>query len=277
MPTALQLFGTTMRMLKSNWKLFGGIALVFGVINVVFVQSLGTTSDFANTKSTFDTLFTGNFANLFSNLASFASLMSTSGQSSDPSTGSYQAMWVLIVSLATIWALREAYAGRTIKIRDAFYNGMYPLVPFVLVMMVIALEFIPLVVGATLFTTVIGNGIAVTGVEIFIWAFLFFLLALLSIFMVSSTMFALYISCQPGVKPMQALRSTKQLVTNRRWAIIRKILFLPFIVLLLNALIIMPVIAIFAPAALWVFYVVSMFNMMIIHAYYYTLYRSLLV
>jgi len=90
-------------------------------------------------------------------------------------------------------------------------------------------------------------------------------------------MFALYIACQPDVAPLQALRSTKQLVMNRRWAIIRKVLFLPLILVIVNGIILLPFILVYAPAALWVFYVISMFNIMIIHSYYYTLYRSLLV
>jgi len=277
LPTGLQLFGKSLRIIKSAPKLFVGLALVYGVINVVFVQGLGAANNVESTKQTFDSVFTGNFGHIFSGLASYASLMATSGQSSSTSTGSYQGIWLLLISLATIWALREAYAGRKIRVRDAFYKGMYPLIPFSLVSVVMALEFIPLVGGATLFSTVIANGIAATSVELFIWMALFFLLALLTLYMVSSTMFALYIACQPDVTPMQALRSTKQLVTNRRWTIIRKVLFLPFILLVINGIILLPFILIYAPAALWIFYVVSMFNILVIHAYYYALYRSLLI
>ena len=277
LPTGFEIFTKAIRVLLGSWKLFVGLALVYGVVNIVFVQGLGAANNVESTKQTFDSVFTGSFGSVLSGLASYASLMATSGQSSSTSTGSYQGIWILVVSLAAIWALREAYAGRHVRVRDAFYRGMYPLVPFVLVLGVLALEFIPFVAGGTIFSTVIANGIAATGVEVFIWATIFFLLSVATIYMVSSTMFALYIACQPDVAPLQALRSTKQLVMNRRWAIIRKVLFLPLILVIVNGIILLPFILVYAPAALWVFYVISMFNIMIIHSYYYTLYRSLLV
>lgn len=277
LPTGLQLFGKSLSLIRASWKLFLGLALVYGIINVVFIQGLGAANNVESTKQTFDSVFTGSFGTIFSGLASYASLMATSGQSTSASTGSYQGIWILLTSLAIIWALRETYAGRVVRVRDAFYRGMYPLIPFSLVLIVIALEFIPFVAGGTLFSTVIANGIAASSVEMFIWCVLFFLLVMVSIYMVSSTMFALYIACQPDILPMQALRSTKQLVLNRRWAIIRKVLFLPLILLLLNGIILLPFLLIYAPMALWVFYIISMFNVIVVHAYYYTLYRSLLV
>jgi hypothetical protein len=277
LPTGMQLFGKSLSVLRGSWKLFLGLSLVYGILNVIFIQGLGAANNVESTKETFDALFTGSFGHIFSGLASYASLVATSGQSSSTSTGSYQGMWILLVSLATIWALRETFAERSVRVRDAFYKGMYPLVPVVLVLSVIALEFIPFVAGGTLFSTVIANGIAATSVELCIWAVLFFCLSVLSIYMVSSTMFAIYIACQPEVTPMQALHSTKQLVANRRFAIIRKVLFLPFILAIVNAIILLPFILIYAPAALWVFYIISMFNVIVIHSYYYTLYRSLLV
>lgn len=276
LPSTFRLFRQSLGVLKRNWKLFGGIALWFGVINVVFVQGFGSGNDVTSAKSAYDAVFTGSFGHFISGIASYATLIGTSGQSSSTSTGSYEFIWLLVISLAFIWALREIYSGNKIRMRDAFYRGMYPLVTVVLVLLFIALQMIPFVAGGSIFSAVVANGIATTWVETGIWGFLFLLLAIWSIYMVSSSIFALYIVCLPDMTPRVALRSSKQLAANRRWTIIRKLLFLPIVLSALNFIVLLPFLMLFPPAAIWVFYVLAMVNIAVVHSYYYALYRSLL-
>lgn len=276
LPTALQLTRQAMGVLKRNWKIFGILMLWYGVINIVFIQGLGSSDTVTSTKATFDSIFTGSFGHVLSGLASLSTLLSTSGQSSDSSSGSYQFMWIIIVSLAFIWALREIYAHNKVRVRDAFYQGMYPLIPVALVLGMIAVQMIPFVLGGTIFSAVLSNGIAATWIEASIWGLLFLLLAILSIYFVSSSIFALYIACLPDTTPVVALRSARQLVANRRWRVIRKILFLPLLIAVINAVVMLPFLIFIPAAALWIFYVLTMINFAIIHSYYYALYRSLL-
>lgn len=276
LPTALQLTRRALGVIKRNWKLFGVLVLWYGIINIIFIQGLGSSDTVTSAKATFDSAFTGSFGHVLSGLASLSTLVSTSGQSSDSSSGSYQFIWIMIVSLAFIWALREVYAKNKIRARDAFYQGMYPLIPVALVLGMIAIQMIPFVLGGTIFSAVISNGIATTWIEASIWGLLFLLLAILSIYFISSSIFALYIACLPGTKPMVALRSARQLVANRRWRVIRKILFLPLLIIVLNAIIMLPFLMFVPVAALWIFYILTMINFAIIHSYYYALYRSLL-
>jgi len=62
----------------------------------------------------------------------------------------------------------------------------------------------------------------------------------------------------------------------RRWTALRKILFLPFVLALVNVAVMLPIILVIPAAATWIFAVVMMFNLAIAHSYYYALYRSLL-
>jgi len=183
---------------------------------------------------------------------------------------------VIVASLAIIWALRQVLSGTRPRIRDAYYKGMYPLIPFILVLLVIGLQLLPLLIGSTLFSLVISNGIAVYLVEKLVWALLFAALALLSLYMISSSIFALYIVTLPDMTPLKALRSARQLVRYRRWTILRKILFLPILLVVVAAVVMLPIIVWLTPLAQWVFFVLTLFAIAAVHSYVYSLYRELL-
>jgi hypothetical protein len=167
-------------------------------------------------------------------------------------------------------------AGSKARVRDTYYRGMYPLVPFILVLMVIALQLVPLLVGSTVYSLVINNGIAVLFIEKLLWALLYALLALLSLYMISSSLFALYIVTLPDMTPLKALRSARELVRYRRWTVLRKVLCLPLILLVAAAIIMLPIIVWLTPLAKWIFFLLTMSSLVAVHAYMYTLYRELL-
>jgi hypothetical protein len=77
--------------------------------------------------------------------------------------------------------------------------------------------------------------------------------------------------------PMKALRSARELVRYRRWTVLRKVLWLPFVLLLAAALIMVPIIIWLTALAQWIFFLLTMFAVAAVHAYLYGLYRELLV
>jgi len=253
--------------------LFVGITLVYGLLNVVLAQGLSGGTDVAGLK---EALYNGDFGALWSGLSIFAILVGSAGNSSNGSAAAYQLFLALIASLAIIWALRQAVGGSVIRIRDAYYRGMQPLIPFVLILLVIGLQLIPLVIGSTIYGTVVNSGTAVLLVEKLVWALLYAALALLSLYMLSSSLFTLYIVTLPDMTPMKALRSARGLVRHRRWTVLRKILCLPVILLVIAAVIMVPVIILLTPLAQWIFFLLTMFALTAVHTYMYTLYRELL-
>ena len=269
----------TLKSIAMLWKhkgLFIGITLVYGLLNVILAQSLSGGTDVSTLKHTLDQAFSGHFGGLASGLSIFTLLISSAGNNSSATAGTYQLFLALIASLAIIWAFRQVLAGSKLRIRDAYYDGMYPLVPFILVLLVVGLQLIPLLVGSAVYSLVINNGIAVLFIEKLVWALLYGLLALLSLYMVSSSLFALYIVTLPDMTPMKALRSARELVRYRRWTVLRKILCLPLILLIAAAVIMLPIIIWLTPLAQWTFFLLTMFGLLAVHAYMYTLYRELL-
>jgi hypothetical protein len=58
--------------------------------------------------------------------------------------------------------------------------------------------------------------------------------------------------------------------------VMRKVLFLPLLLLLIAAAIMLPIIIWLAPLARWVFFILTMSVLAAVHGYLYTLYRELL-
>lgn len=276
LPSVWSITKKTALTLWQHKGLFIGITVIYGLLNLVLAQSLSGATDLSSLKHALDQAFAGNFATLKSSLSVFVVLVTSAGNNSSATAGAYQLFIGLIASLAVIWALRQALSGAKIRVRDAYYRGMYPLIPFILVLMVVGLQLIPLVIGSTLYSLVVNNAIAVYAIEKLLWAMLYLLLALLSLYMVSSSLFALYIVTLPDMTPMKALRSARELVRYRRWTVLRKIICLPIILLVVAALIMLPIIVWLTALSQVAFFALSTFGLAAVHGYMYTLYRELL-
>jgi sterol desaturase/sphingolipid hydroxylase (fatty acid hydroxylase superfamily) len=144
------------------------------------------------------------------------------------------------------------------------------------VLLVIGLQLIPLIIGSTLYSLVIGNAIAVTLVEKLFWLVIFIALACLSLYFLSSSILAVYIVTLPEMPPLKALRSARELVKGRRLQVIRKVLWLPILLLLASSLIMLPIILWLTALAQVVFFILSMLVLIVVHTYMYSLYRELL-
>lgn len=274
LPSAFILTKMTAQLLWKNKLLFVGITLVYGILTLVFVNGFSSGTNSAVIKSILQSANGGNA--LTSSVGIFAAIIGSNGSGVTTATSPYQIFLLLFVSLALIWALREVLAGNRIRIRDAYYRGMTPLIPFILILLVIALQLLPFIFGASIYAIVTSNGIAVYAVERILWGLLFGSLTLLSLYLTSSSVFALYIVTLPEMTPLKALRSARQLVKHRRWTVLRKLLFLPLLLLLSAAVVMIPVILIATAATQWLFFILTTLGLAALHGYLYMLYRELL-
>lgn len=259
---------------KKHWKPLGGIVLVYLVLNIIFASGI------SNVSSSFDTiktdLNTGGGHALWHAAGGFASLVGSSGASSSTTGSTLQSVLFVLESLVIIWALRHLLSGQRISIKLAWYKAMAPLIPFLLVILVIIIQLLPVTVGGTVLaavsTSVFTNTAWATGISIAV----FVLLAAWSIYMVSASIFALYIVTLPDMQPRQALRSAKDLVRFRRLTVIRRVFFMPVFVILVMGIVIVPLILFAKRVVPEVFYVLSMLAILFFHSYLYSLYRDLL-
>lgn len=276
LPNVWRISGRAGLTLWRSKRLFIGIIGIYGILNLILVQGFASSTDVGSIKTDVTQAIGGHAGQLASGVVAFAELVGSAGNSSSATAGAYQLFLFLLASLATIWAFRQLSNGSKLRIRDAYYLGLYPLVPFMLILAVICIQLIPLVLGVTIYQLVVANGIAVNGTETLVWALFAGLLALLSLYMITSSIFAAYIVTLPDMTPMKALRSARELVRYRRWTVLRKVLFLPILLLVVAAIITMPIILIVTPLAAWIFFILTMLAVAAVHGYLYTLYRELL-
>jgi hypothetical protein len=255
------------------------LAAMYLLLDLLLVRSVAA-FDVATLKDSLSSSFKHGAGLAVGGLSVFSSLFSAaaSGASAD-ATGAYHFFLVILMSLVVIWSLRQVFSSNEflqLRIKAAFYQSTTPFVPFLLIILLIALQFIPLLIALQVYSFVVGGGVATTTGEQLIFLTVVLAAVALTLFWLARSIIALYIVTLPGIQPMQALKSAKELVHGRRLSIIRKLVFLPFALFVLAALVMVPCILIWAPLAQWLFFALTGIGFILIHTYMYTLYRELL-
>ncbi len=276
LPKARNMFTQTCRLFWDNRRVFSWVIGLFFVLTIVFVQGLQATNEVDEIKLIIEDLFDGATGQFFAGITVLSILSGSVVSASSDVAGVYQTILLILMSLATIYALRKIHAKGSVNVHEVFYNSTYPLVPFLLTLFVVGLQLIPLAIGGWLFSTVTVAGLAIHPVEQLMWATIFFLLAVLSLYMITSSIFALYIVTLPDMRPMQSLRSARKLVRLRRWEVLRKLLFLPFALLIIGAVVLLPIAILITPIAEYVVLLYFLLSVLFSYGYVYELYRELL-
>ncbi len=275
LPSSFRLFRQSLGTIKRNKVLFAAIFAIYAALSVLMVRGFSNVANLPGVKATLMASHDGTWSvgtNLLGSLFSAAAPPGTVTAAS-----AYQSMLFLIISLVTIFALRQVY-GKQVKpapIKTSFYKGTQQLIPFVLVMLVIGLQLIPLLIGTSVYSFVVTGGVIVGLLEQTLCLSVLALLVLSSFYMMTSSLIALYIVTLPDVRPMQALRSARELVRFRRWTVMRKIIALPIIILVCVVVIMMPIVLFLTPIAEWLFFGLSLGLLIVAHSYLYNLYREL--
>jgi hypothetical protein len=276
LPGVTVVLKNSLTIIRKYWKTFIIVMLIYALLYVLFVRGVSGGLNLSSLRVSLD--HNKGTTSISTGISLFAYLVgnSTSTQSSSVNAGVYQTILLIIVSLALIWTLRQSYNNNKVRARDAFYKGMYPIIPFIIVLVVIGLELIPLLIGASVYSAVTSNGLSVGGFETTLWALGFAGLSLISLYLISSSIFGLYIVTLPDMTPLKALRSARQLVKRRRWLVMRKMLFMPLAIVVVALIIMVPVVLLITVAASWIFLVFSLVCLVFIHSYLYALYRELI-
>lgn len=262
--------------LRKFWKPLAGIVVVYLILNIVFASGVSNLSSAVSTIK--DNLNSSGSQShpLTAAFSGFTSLVGSAGSSGSATGSVLQSVLIVLESLVIIWALRQLLAGASIGVKQAYYQSTGQLVPFLLVVVVIIIQLLPITLGSAGLSLVLTSLASSSGVITLIFVFLFTLLAGWSLYMVSGSIFALYIVTLPDMQPRRALKSAKNLVIFRRMAVMRRVIFLPIFILAVMGLLIVPLILVFTPLVAPLFYVLSMLAILFVHAYLYSFYRNLL-
>ena len=276
LPGSFRIMAGAIRMLAAHWEVYGGILLIYLVLNVVLIGGVSSGTDLSQAADDIADVFTGQFGKLTAGFTLFGVLLQSGSTVASGVSSAYQTVLIIVVSLAVIWSLRQFYAGNAIRVRDAFYNAPYPLVVVLLVLLVVLFQLLPATVGLFIF-----NGVVMSQLVTAVWQQLLVSAACLalvvwSFYMLCASLFALYIATLPDMTPSKALRSAKEIVRHRRGMVLLKVLFLPLALFVVAAAIMTPVAVLLTIAAAPVWLLLTTLALPVVHSYMYALYRELI-
>ncbi|MBP5204793.1 hypothetical protein J6Z37_00630 [Candidatus Saccharibacteria bacterium] len=239
----------TFQVIFKNWRLFLPLVLVIIVLNILLVGLMNedtyvqfqktldeTNSSFASGKEL------GTFAR--SGLL-LISTITTGGLSQGMSDVQrvFAVLLFLITWLVVIYILRHTMAKQKIKLRDALYNALSPLLSTFIVLAVIFVQAIPAMVVVITYSAAVRTNFLSTPFYALIYFIFAALLLLLSIYLISSSLVALVAVSAPGLYPMMAINTASDLLAGRRVKFIIRLLYLVFVVAVIWVVVMLPLIA----------------------------------
>ena len=237
----------TFRVIFKNWKLFLPLIVIAVLIAVAFIGLMNesTYQQFQTIlDQTTEQMEKGDIGIVAKSGLLLISTVTTGGLSGEASeSGTIFAVLIfLILWLVTIFIVRQRLAGRKIKLRDALYNSMTPLISSFVVFVVAVIQCIPLLLLIVVYSAAVQTEFLATpfyALVFFIFAALMFLL---SGYLLSSSLMALVAVSAPGLYPMQALHTASELMMGRRVKFVLRLVGLLFILAVTWVAVMLPLI-----------------------------------
>lgn len=235
------------RIIFKNWKIFLPLLILVVLLNVVFIglMSESTYSQFKNVlDQTSLEIAGGDIGNVAKAGLLLVSTITTGGLSGDSSEATviFEVIIFLIIWLVTIFILRHRLAGHKIKLRDALYNALTPLISTFVVFIVAIIQCIPIFFLIIVYSAAIQTDFLATP----FYALVFFIFAiamiLISGYLLSSSLIALIAVSAPGLYPMKALNTASDLMMGRRIRFIIRLIALIFTLALMWTIVMVPLI-----------------------------------
>ena len=272
-PSSFSLVQESLSFLYKNKRVFLTILTIHAVAYVLLIRgitplNIGTIQD--SVKSV---LGEGGAQSIQGNIATLSAVVSAS--TSSQTNAALATISTITMSLVYIWAIRQLHSKKTVYARDAYYQGLTPLVSALLILLVASIQLIPFAVAAFVYSLARGSGLFANGFEDLITFLIALFVALLSFYWLTSTIIALYIVTIPGMWPARALKAAKQMVKFQRLVVFRRILALPIIIGFSYLLLLLVVIRVVPSRVFLIVEILQLLLLPLVHTYMFKLYRSL--
>lgn len=275
LPSALKIGQKAFRLLAANARPLTWFVVVYGLLSLVFVSGVVSPINIDEVRFRLEEQ-TGQDSSFTNNITILGLMLTSSLRASGDVSALYQLLFIITSVLALIWLYRQQQAGTKVSIKDAYYRGMYPLVPFVAIVLLMFIQILPAAVGNALYGQVVASGLAVTGVEQLFWFLFFLLLILLSLYFISSSLIALFVVTLPEMTPLAALREARLMVAHRRMSVLLRVVSVILLMIVMYIAIVFPAIFVSAALAQVFFFLLTILAIPFATAYLFVLYRELL-
>ena len=273
-PTLMSSFRRSRKIIAAHKKPFAYATAVYAALYFLFVRILASV-EINDLVESVRIAFAEGQDNVWSNFVSAATLYGEA-TAFDEQSGLLYVLTTVIFSLAFIWMLRLVWAEKRPHAKEAFYQGMYPLVPFLLVGFFVVIQLLPFTLTSFVFQTAFANGLAISFVEKLFFVSILAFGIVLSAYLLLGSAVALYAVTVPGVKPLEARRTAKRMLKGRRIAVLKQAIVWVLITAVLGIAPLMAVIWVVPQIATVVAALLIVLLMPWTHLYFYGLYRDLL-
>ena len=247
LPSLTSQASAAFKMFFKFWKIFLPLLLIFVGLYIFLIGAMSenTLADVkANVEQTNKDVADGKIGTVGKAGLTLLGIISTGGLTTMNDAQIVIAVFLFtIIWLVTIYLARHLLAGhQEIKMRDGFYSALSPLVSTLVVGLIIFLEAVPIMLTIIVFQVALTTEFLSTP----FYALLFFMFAALmitlSLYLLSSSFFAIIVVSAPGLYPLTAVRMAKNLIMGRRLRFLIRVFYLVIIVALLYLLLLMPAI-----------------------------------
>ena len=147
--------------------------------------------------------------------------------------------------MTSVWLLRNILAGHKVKLRDGLYSAGSPLLSTFLVTLLLLVQMLPFALALIGYSAATATGLlAAGGIESMLFWIAAALLTVTSLYLMTSTVFALIIVTIPGMYPLTAIKTAGDLVIGRRLRILKRLIWASLYVSVIWILIMIPIILI---------------------------------
>lgn len=234
------------KIIWENRKAFGLLALIYAVMIIILVGIMPQTS-YQSLSETLNTtsknVFVGGWGEI--GKAGLLYVTAITGRMTQSLTEVQQVFAGIIAIFAwltSVWMLRNILAGHKVKVRDGLYNAGAPILSTFMVAILIIFQLLPMALAVIGYVAADTTGLLANGIEAMLFWLSAGLLSLLSLYWITSTIFALIIVTLPGMYPYRAIKAASDLVVGRRLRILLRFLWLIVTIVISWAIIMIPMI-----------------------------------
>ena len=290
LPGLLSHIAATFKIIRQNFKIFlpliGLIALLY--ISLVGLMSESTFQEFKESiDNTNKELVSGRLGNLGRAGLTLVGTVTTGGLTTmNDAQKIFSILLFMITWLVSIYLARHLLAGHHPRMRDGLYNALSPLISTLFVALIVFIELIPIIT----YQAAVSTEFLKTPFYALVYFIFASLMTILSVYLTSSSLMGLIAVSAPGLYPLTAIETARNLIAGRRIRFLVRILYLFFWVALIYVIIVLPAILLdilvkgafpwlndlAIPFVPFVLLIVTVFIFIFISIYVYLFYRQLL-
>lgn len=238
----------TFRVIKiivKEWRLF--IKLLFfyvaAALTIIGLQSAGGGAATQNTSEAANEALKGFGAFGQAALSSALLMFNTFGGNLTEVQGFFVSVLYVMMVLSVIWLLRQRLAGRKVVVRDALYNAGTPIVSMYVLLVIGALQLLPFGILLFVYNIATTSGLLDGGIERAMVDIALGLSGVLTLYFLTTTMFALVMATIPGAYPLVAYRTSKKIILGQRTRLVMRIVWMVVVMVLGWMLVMVPLLA----------------------------------